>query len=191
MSEEIQRNVRVDRAGPYDGIDDSQRQRAIEQALEKMRRMGGDQEAINRVEKELEKLRTELGKLMQQMASLAQRMPAEFMNQRSMREMPMQDMMRAFERVREMMRQNNFQGALEQLRRLMSQLQRMRMALRGMQRQQMMSQRGGRPIRRQQSELAAIVEEQQAILGETVGVLGKRGGPSQEEMARRGRRRVA
>ncbi|MCY3824287.1 MAG: DUF4175 family protein [Nitrospinae bacterium] len=170
MSEEIQRNVRVDRAGR---TTESmiQRQRAIEQALEKMRRMGGDQEAINRVEKELEKLRTELGKLMQQMASLAQRMPAEFMNQRSMREMPMQDMMRAFERIREMMRQNNFQGALEQLRRLMSQLQRMRMALRGMQRQQMMSQRGGRPIRRQQSELAAIVEEQQAILGETVGVL--------------------
>ncbi len=170
MSEEIQRNVRVDRAGR---TTESmiQRQRAIEQALEKMRRMGGDQEAINRVEKELEKLRTELGKLMQQMASLARRMPAEFMNQRSMREMPMQDMMRAFERIREMMRQNNFQGALEQLRRLMSQLQRMRMALRGMQRQQMMSQRGGRPIRRQQSELAAIVEEQQAILGETVGVL--------------------
>ena len=170
MSEEIQRNVRVDRAGR---TTESmiQRQRAIEQALEKMRRMGGDQEAINRVEKELEKLRAELGKLMQQMASLAQRMPAEFMNQRSMREMPMQNMMRAFERIREMMRQNNFQGALEQLRRLMSQLQRMRMALRGMQRQQMMSQRGGRPIRRQQSELAAIVEEQQAILGETVGVL--------------------
>ena len=170
MSEEIQRNVRVDRAGR---TTESmiQRQRAIEQALEKMRRMGGDQEAINRVEKELEKLRTELGKLMQQMASLARRMPAEFMNQRSMREMPMQDMMRAFERIREMMRQNNFQGALEQLRRLMSQLQRMRMALRGMQRQQMMSQRGGRPIRRQQSELASIVEEQQAILGETVGVL--------------------
>ena len=170
MSEEIQRNVRVDRAGR---TTESmiQRQRAIEQALEKMRRMGGDQEAISRVEKELEKLRAELGKLMQQMASLAQRMPAEFMNQRSMREMPMQNMMRAFERIREMMRQNNFQGALEQLRRLMSQLQRMRMALRGMQRQQMMSQRGGRPIRRQQSELAKIVEEQQSILGETVGVL--------------------
>ena len=123
------------------------------------------------MEKELRKLREQMGKLMQQMASLAQRMPAEFMNQRSMREMPMQDMMRAFEQVRQMMRQNNFQGALEQLRRLMSQLQRMRMALRGMQRQQMMSQRGGRPIRRQQSELAKIVEEQQAILGETVGAL--------------------
>ena len=34
-----------------------------------------------------------------------------------------------------------------------------------------MSQRGGRPMRRQQSELASIVEEQQAILGETVSVL--------------------
>ncbi len=170
MSEEIQRNIRVDRAGR---TTESmiQRQRSIEQALEKMRSMGADQEALRRVEKELRKLREQLGELMQQMASLAQRMPAEFMNQRSMREMPMQDMMRSFERIREMMRQNNFQGALEQLRRLMSQLQRMRMALRGMQRRQMMSQRGGRPIRRQQSELAKIVEKQQAILGETVGVL--------------------
>ena len=170
MGEEIQRNVRVDRAGR---TTESmlQRQRAIEQALEKMRKMGADEEALRRVEKELGKLREQLGKLMQQMASLAQRMPAEFMNQRSMREMPMQDMMRAFEQIREMMRKNNFQGALEQLRRLMSQLQRMRNALRGMQRQQMMSQRGGRPIKRQQSELAAIVKEQQAILGETVGVL--------------------
>ncbi|MYA97696.1 MAG: DUF4175 family protein [Nitrospinae bacterium] len=170
MGEEIQRNVRVDRAGR---TTESmiQRQRSIEQALEKMRSMGADEEALRRVEKELRKLREQLGELMQQMASLAQRMPAEFMNQRSMREMPMQDMMRSFERIREMMRQNNFQGALEQLRRLMSQLQRMRMALRGMQRQQMMSQRGGRPIQRQQSELAKIVEEQQSILGETVGVL--------------------
>lgn len=170
MGEEIQRNVRVDRAGR---TTESmiQRQRSIEQALEKMRRMGADEEALRRVEQELRKLRKQMGELMQQMASLAQRMPAEFMNQRSMRDMPMQDMMRSFERIREMMRQNNFQGALEQLRRLMSQLQRMRMALRGMQRQQMMSQRGGRPIRRQQSELAAIVEEQQSILGETVGVL--------------------
>ena len=170
MGEEIQRNVRVDRAGR---TTESmiQRQRSIEQALEKMRSMGADEEALRRVEKELRKLREQLGELMQQMASLAQRMPAEFMNQRSMREMPMQDMMRSFERIREMMRQNNFQGALEQLRRLMSQLQRMRMALRGMQRRQMMSQRGGRPMRRQQSELAKIVEEQQAILGETVGVL--------------------
>ena len=170
MGEEIQRNVRVDRAGR---TTESmlQRQRAIEKALEKMRKMGADEEALRRVEKELGKLREQLGKLMQQMASLAQRMPAEFMNQRSMREMPMQDMMRAFEQIQEMMRKNNFQGALEQLRRLMSQLQRMRNALRGMQRQQMMSQRGGRPIKRQQSELAAIVKEQQAILGETVGVL--------------------
>ncbi|MDE0330301.1 MAG: DUF4175 family protein [Nitrospinae bacterium] len=170
MGEEIQRNVRVDRAGR---TTESmiQRQRSIEQALEKMRSMGADEEALRRVEKELRKLREQLGELMQQMASLAQRMPAEFMNQRSMRDMPMQNMMRAFERIREMMRQNNFQGALEQLRRLMSQLQRMRLALRGMQRQQMMRQRGGRPIRRQQSELAKIVEEQQAILGETVGVL--------------------
>lgn len=170
MGEEIQRNVRVDRAGR---TTESmiQRQRSIEQALEKMRSMGADEEALRRVEKELRKLREQLGELMQQMASLAQRMPREFMNQRSMREMPMQDMMRSFERIREMMRQNNFQGALEQLRRLMSQLQRMRMALRGMQRRQMMSQRGGRPIQRQQSELAKIVEEQQAILGETVGAL--------------------
>ena len=170
MSEEIQRNVRVDRAGR---TTESmlQRQRAIEQALEKMRKMGADQEALRRVEKELEKLKAELGKLMRQMASLAQRMPAEFMNQRSMRDMPMQDMMRSFDQIRRMMRQKNFQGALEQLRRLMSQLQRMRMALRGIQRQQMMSQRGGRPIRRQQNELASIVEEQQAILGETVGIL--------------------
>ena len=170
MGEEIQRNVRVDRAGR---TTESmiQRQRSIEQALEKMRSMGADEEALRRVEKELRKLREQLGELMQQMASLAQRMPREFMNQRSMREMPMQDMMRSFERIREMMRQNNFQGALEQLRRLMSQLQRMRMALRGMQRRQMMSQRGGRPIQRQQSELAKIVEEQQAILGESVGVL--------------------
>ena len=170
MGEEIQRNVRVDRAGR---TTESmiQRQRAIEQALEKMRNMGADEEALRRVEKELGKLREQLGELMRQMASLAQRMPAEFMNQRSMREMPMQNMMRAFERIREMMRRNNFQGALEELRRLMSQLQRMRMALRGMQRRQMMSQRGGRPIRRQQSELAKIVEEQQGILGETVGVL--------------------
>ncbi len=170
MGEEMQRNVRVDRAGR---TTESmiQRQRAIEQALEKMRSMGADEEAVQRVEKELAKLREQLGNLMQQMASLAQRMPREFMNQRSMREMPMQDMMRAFDRVREMMRRNNFQGALEELRRLMSQLQRMRMALRGMQRRQMMSQRGGRPIQRQQSELAKIVEQQQAILGETVGVL--------------------
>ena len=170
MGEEIQRNVRVDRAGR---TTESmiQRQRSIEQALEKMRSMGADEEALRRVEKELRKLREQLGELMQQMASLAQRMPREFMNQRSMREMPMQDMMRSFERIREMMRQNNFQGALEQLRRLMSQLQRMRMALRGMQRQQMRSQRGGRPIQRQQGELAKIVEEQQAILGETVGAL--------------------
>ncbi len=170
MGEEIQRNVRVDRAGR---TTESmiQRQRSIEQALEKMRSMGADEEALRRVEKELRRLREQLGELMQQMASLAQRMPREFMNQRSMREMPMQDMMRSFERIREMMRQNNFQGALEQLRRLMSQLQRMRMALRGMQRRQMMSQRGGRPIQRQQSELAKIVEEQQAILGESVGVL--------------------
>lgn len=170
MGEEIQRNVRVDRAGR---TTESmiQRQRSIEQALEKMRSMGADEEALRRVEKELRKLREQLGELMQQMASLAQRMPREFMNQRSMREMPMQDMMRSFERIREMMRRNNFQGALEQLRRLMSQLQRMRMALRGMQRRQMMSQRGGRPIQRQQSELAKIVEEQQAILGETVGAL--------------------
>ena len=170
MGEEMQRNVRMDRAGR---TTESmiQRQRSIEQALEKMRSMGADEEAVRRVERELRKLREQLGELMQQMASLAQRMPAEFMNQRSMREMPMQDMMRSFEKIREMMRQNNFQGALEQLRRLMSQLQRMRMALRGMQRQQMMTQRGGRPIRRQQSELAKIVEEQQAILGETVGVL--------------------
>ncbi len=170
MSEEIQRNVRVDRAGR---TTESmiQRQRAIEQALEKMRKMGGDEEALRRVAKELEKLKAELGKLMRQMASLAQRMPAEFMNQRSMREMPMQDMMRSFDQIRRMMHEKNFQGALEQLRRLMSQLQRMRMALRGIQRQQMMSQRGGRPIRRQQNELASIVEEQQAILGETVGIL--------------------
>ena len=170
MGEEIQRNVRVDRAGR---TTESmiQRQRSIEQALEKMRSMGADEEALRRVEKELRKLRQQLSELMQQMASLAQRMPREFMNQRSMREMPMQDMMRSFERIREMMRRNNFQGALEQLRRLMSQLQRMRMALRGMQRQRMNSQRGGRPIRRQQGELAKIVEEQQAILGETVGAL--------------------
>ena len=170
MGEEIQRNVRVDRAGR---TTESmiQRQRSIEQALEKMRTMGADEEALRRVEKELRKLKGQLGELMQQMASLAQRMPAEFMNRRSMRDMPMQDMMRSFDRILEMMRQNNFQGALEQLRRLMSQLQRMRMALRGMQRQQMMTQRGGRPIKRQQSELAKIVEEQQAILGETVDVL--------------------
>lgn len=170
MGEEIQRNVRVDRAGR---TTESmiQRQRAVERALEKMRRQGADKEAVSRVERELEKLREELGKLMRQMASLAQRMPAEFMNQRSMREMPMRNMMEAFGRIRQMMRQNNFKGALEELRRLMSQLQRMRMALRGMQRQQMMSQRGGRPIQRRQSELASIVEEQQAILGETVGVL--------------------
>ncbi len=169
MGEEIQRNVRVDRAGRA-AESMIQRQRAIERALEKMRKLGADKEAIGRVEKELQKLREELRKLMRQMASLAQRMPAEFMNQRSMREMPMRNMMRSLEQVRQMMRENNFEGALEQLRRLMSQLQRMRLALRGIQRQQMMSQRGGSPIRRRQSELASIVEEQQAILGETVGV---------------------
>ena len=170
MGEEIQRNVRVDRAGR---ATESmiQRQRAIERALEKMRRSGADKEAISRVEKELEKLREELGKLMRQMASLAQRMPAEFMNQRSMREMPMRNMMRSFSEIRRMMRSNDFKGALERLRRLMNRLQRMRMALRGIQRQQMMSQRGGSPIRRRQNELASIVKEQQAILGETVGVL--------------------
>lgn len=170
MGEEIQRNVRVDRAGRTTEAM-LRRQRAIERALEKMRSSGADREAIRRVEKELEKLREELGRLMRQMASLAQRMPAEFMNQRSMREMPMRGMMHSFNDIRRMMRAGDFKGALERLRRLMSQLQRMRMALRGIQRQQMMSQRGGTPIRRRQSELASIVEEQQAILGETVGVL--------------------
>ncbi len=170
MGEEIQRNVRVDRAGR---TTESmlRRQRAIERALEKMRSSGADREAVRRVEKELEKLREELGRLMRQMASLAQRMPAEFMNQRSMREMPMRSMMRSFSDIRRMMRSGDFKGALERMRRLMSQLQRMRMALRGIQRQQMMSQRGGTPIRRRQSELASIVEEQQAILGETVSIL--------------------
>ena len=190
MGEEIQRNVRVDRAGR---TTESmiQRQRSIEQALEKMRSMGADEEALRRVEKELRKLREQLGELMQQMASLAQRMPAEFMNQRSMREMPMQDMMRAFERIREMMRQNNFQGALEQLRRLMSQLQRMRMALRGMQRQQMMSQRGGSahpaPAKRAGQDRGRTAVHPRRDGGRA----GERGGPPGEEMARRRRRRVA
>jgi len=171
MGEDIQRHVRVDRVGrTADAM--LQRQRALEHALEQMRKAdGADPEAMRRIEKELAELQQELRKLMQQLASLAQRMPSEFMNQRGMRDLPMRDMMQAFDRIREQMRQGNLRGALESLRQLMSQLQRMRAALRGMQQQQMMAQQGGSPMRRQQSELAAIVEEQQAILGETVSIL--------------------
>lgn len=171
MGEDIQRNVRMDRVGrSADSL--LQRQQALERALEKLRRDGGmDDQTRRRLEQELAELQREMNKLMQELSSLAQRMPAEFMNQRGMRNLPMQDMMKGFDRVRDMMRQGNLRGALEALRQMMGQMQRMRAALRGMQQQQMMAQRGGSPMRSQQNELSAIVEEQQAILGETVSLM--------------------
>ncbi|MEK6712270.1 MAG: DUF4175 family protein, partial [Nitrospinota bacterium] len=171
MGEDIQRNVRMDRVGrSADSL--LQRQRGLERALEQMRREGGvNKEAMQRIERELAELQREMSKLMQELAGLAQRMPAEFMNQSGMRNLPMRDMMRGFDRIREMLRQGNTRGALEALRQMMDQMQRMRAALRGMQQQQMMAQRGGNPMRGQQNELAAIVQEQQAILGETVSLL--------------------
>ncbi|OGL60318.1 MAG: hypothetical protein A3I72_09165 [Candidatus Tectomicrobia bacterium RIFCSPLOWO2_02_FULL_70_19] len=171
MGEDIQRNVRMDRVGrSADSL--LQRQQALERTLEKLRREGGmNDEAQRRLEQELAELQREMSKLMQELSSLAQRMPAEFMNQRGMRNLPMQDMMKGFDRIRDMMRQGNLRGALEALRQMMGQMQRMRAALRGMQQQQMMAQRGGSPMRSQQNELSAIVEEQQAILGETVSLL--------------------
>lgn len=171
MGEDIQRNVRMDRVGrSADSL--LQRQQALERALEKLRRGGGmDDQTRRRLEQELAELQREMNKLMQELSGLAQRMPAEFMNQRGMRNLPMQDMMKGFDRVRDMMRQGNLRGALEALRQMMGQMQRMRAALRGMQQQQMMAQRGGSPMRGQQNELSAIVEEQQAILGETVSLM--------------------
>ena len=171
MGEDIQRNVRMDRVGrSADSL--FQRQQALERAMEKLRQDGSmSDEARRRLEQELAELQKEMSKLMQELAGLAQRMPAEFMNQRGMRNLPMQDMMKGFDRIRDMMRKGNMRGALEALRQMMGQMQRMRAALRGMQQQQMMAQRGGGPMRNQQNELSAIVEEQQAILGETVSVL--------------------
>ncbi len=170
MGEDILRNVRMDRAGRMaDAM--MRRQESLARALEEMRRSGEvDEAGKRRVEKELARLQQELRKLMQQLAGLAQRMPAEFMNQRGMRNLPMRDMMQAFDRIRQQMARGNIRGALDSLRRLMSQIQRMRNAMRGLQRRQMQAQRGGRPMQRRQSELAAILKEQQSILDETADV---------------------
>ena len=172
MGEDMLHSVRMDRAGK--SADElMQRQRALSRAFEQMRKSGGvDEASKQKVEQEIARLQKELNKLMQQLSNLAQRMPAEFMNQRGMRNLPMQNMMNAFDRIRQQMRQGNIRGALDTLRRLMSQIQRIRNAMRGLRRQQMSAQRGGRPMQRRQSELGAIVKEQQAVLSDTVGVFG-------------------
>ncbi|MEE9257216.1 MAG: DUF4175 family protein [bacterium] len=172
MGEDMLRHIRMDRAGKTaDQL--MQRQRSLTRALEEMRKSGNvDQALKRRFEKELSKLQQELSKLMQQLAGLAQRMPAEFMNQRGMRNMPMQNMMDAFNRIRQQMQKGNFRSALDTLRRLMSQIQRIRNAMRGLRRRQMRAQQGGMPMRRRQSELGAIVKEQQAVLSDTIDVFG-------------------
>ncbi|MFP6868511.1 MAG: DUF4175 family protein [Nitrospinota bacterium] len=181
MGEDMLRNVRMDRAGKT-ADELMRRQRALARALEKMRRSGEvDERTMRRVEKELARLREELARLMNQLASLAQRMPSEFMNQRGMRNAPMQNMMSAFDKIRRQMRKGDFRGALDTLRRLMSQIQRLRLAMRGMRRNQMSAQRGGRPMQRRQTELDVIVKEQQAILGETIEVFDGAVGRTKKE----------
>ncbi len=169
MGEDIMRQLRMDRVGR---MADSllQRQRALARELERMRKSGVDPEAMRRVQEELERLRREMNKMLRQLSGLAQRMPSEFMNRRGMRNLPMQDMRQAFDRIREHLRRGDIRAALEAMRRLMSQMMRMRAALRGIRRRQMMAQRGTSPMRRRQSELSAILNEQQAILAETVNL---------------------
>ncbi|MEE9241172.1 MAG: DUF4175 family protein, partial [bacterium] len=170
MGEDILKNVRMDQAGrTADAM--MRRQESLARALEEMRRSGEvDEETKRRFEKELTRLQKEMEKLMRQLAGLAQRMPAEFMNQRGMRDLPMRDMMQAFNQIRQQMARGDIRGALDSLRRLMSQIRRMRNAMRGLRRRQMQAQRGGMPMRRRQSELSAILKEQQSILDETVDV---------------------
>ncbi|MBT7856343.1 MAG: hypothetical protein HN720_05380, partial [Nitrospinaceae bacterium] len=172
MGEDMLRSVRMDQVGKTaDSL--MQRQRDLARALEQMRKSGeASPGAKSRLEKEVSRLQKELDKLMQQLSSLARRMPGEFMNQQSMRNMPMQNMRSAFDRIRQQMRKGDFRGALDTLRRLMNQIQQLRNAMRRLQRNQMSAQRGGQPMRRRQTELGAIVKEQQAVLSGTVDVHG-------------------
>ncbi len=169
MGEDLLRNLRVDRAGR---MTDSmlQRQQALMRELEKMRKSGADDETTRRIEKEMARLQREMGQLMRQLANLAQRLPSEFLNQRGLRDLPAQNMMKAFDQIRQMMQKGNMRGALERMRQLMNQMRRLRSALRGMMRRRMMTQRRGRPMQQRQGELAKIVQEQEAILTETINL---------------------
>lgn len=172
MGEDILRQARMDRAvRSADAL--LQRQRALLSELEKMQRQGTNPEEVRRIRQAISRLQREMRKLMEQLSKLARRMPSEFMNQRGMRNAPMQNMMQAFERIRQQLRSGNFRAAMESLRRLMNQMRQMRAALRGIRRQQRMAQRGGMPMQRRRSELGTIVLEQQLIRRGTIGVQEK------------------
>ncbi|MDA1000846.1 MAG: DUF4175 family protein [bacterium] len=172
MGEDILRQARMDQAvRATDAL--LQNQRSLLRELENMRRQGANPAEMRRIQEAIARLQREMQKLMEQISKLAQRMPAEFMNQRGMRNAPMQNMMQAFNQIQQQLRAGNYRAAMETLRQLVSQMRQMRAALRGIRRQQRMAQGGGMPMQRRRSELSLIVAEQQLIRNGTVALQDK------------------